>query len=258
MSNLYHTARSLLLWTLGFVHLGIGVPCFLLLGTILGYRRVDWLLNFGSRNVIRLAGARMKCLRSPGFDPTRTSIFVANHVNVFDAFLIKAAIPQHLRGLELESHFKVPFYGWLSKYAGNVPMGDEHKPGDVKRAFRLVKQALDSGVSIMVFAEGSRTRTGRVGPFQKGVFVMARQFKYPIVPVSIVGAYSWKRLDDWRLQPVTVTVMLHDTIETADLTKKDLPALRDRVWETVARPVHADLDAIPDAHRAADTQAAGG
>jgi len=242
MSSLYLTLRSLVLWPLSLIHFGIGVPLLVLLTAMLGHRRMDPVLRFGSRNVVRLAGARLRCVQAPRFDPNRTSIFVANHVNIFDPFVVNASIPQSLRGLELASHFKVPIYGLLIRYFGNVPLGDERSPADVRRAFRMVKNSLDRGISMMVFAEGSRTRTGRVGPFQEGVFAMARQFKYPIVPVSIVGAFNWKRLDDWRLRPACVTVILHDTIETVGMSKADLPALRERVWQTVAEPVHAALN----------------
>ena len=77
-----------------------------------------------SRNVVRLAGARVEVRRSPGFDPQRTCFFVSNHVNLFDPFVLYSAIPQFFRGLELESHFRIPVYGWLMKRFGNVPVPD--------------------------------------------------------------------------------------------------------------------------------------
>ena len=72
---------------------------------------------------------------------------------------------------------------------------------------------------------------------------MAQQFGTPITPVSIVGSFEWNRKTSWMLRPSRIVVHLHDTIETAGLDKKDLPELRDRVWETVAGPVHAAMDA---------------
>jgi hypothetical protein len=47
---------------------------------------------------------------APGFDPYRTCIFMVNHVNLFDPFpMLYCAIPQLVRGWELESRFKIPF-----------------------------------------------------------------------------------------------------------------------------------------------------
>jgi len=191
-----------------------------------------------SRHVMRLAGARVEARLSPGFDPTRTCFFIVNHVDLFDPFILYCAIPQYVRGLELESHFKIPAYGWMMKRFGNVPVPVTHTPADLKRMWRMTKDALDSGVSLVVFAEGQRTITGRVGPFKNGVFRMALQTGTPIVPVSIVGSFEFNNKLGWGLRPGPVYVYLHDMIETAALDKeKDLGALRDRVRGIVARPV---------------------
>jgi 1-acyl-sn-glycerol-3-phosphate acyltransferase len=106
-----------------------------------------------------------------------------------------------------------------------------------KKMLKLTKESLDSGISLIVFAEGTRTRDGRVGPFNPGVFRMAIQFGYPIVPMSIVGAYEFSRKGDWLLYPAKITVHLHDTIETKGLKKEDIESLMNRVHAAVARPV---------------------
>ena len=66
---------------------------------------------------------------------------------------------------------------------------------------------------------------------------MAIQFGYPIVPMSIVGAYEFSRKGDWLLYPAKITVHLHDTVETKGLKKEDVESLMNRVQAAVARPV---------------------
>ena len=109
---------------------------------------------------------------------------------------------------------------------------------------RLTRTALDSGVSLAVFPEGQRTLDGRVGAFKGGVFRMALQFGTPIVPVSIVGSFEFNKKTSWLIRPGTVTVYLHDVIETKDLGKEDVPALRDRVHAIVAGPVGDYLESV--------------
>ena len=70
---------------------------------------------------------------------------------------------------------------------------------------------------------------------------MALQFGTPIVPVSIVGAFEFNKKTSWLLRPGTVTVYLHDVIETKDLRKEDFPALRDRVHAIIAAPIEEVL-----------------
>ena len=244
--------RSVALWAASAVHFFTVVPALVLLGMFVDPRRNDRPQRWMSRNVVRLAGARLRAVYAPGFDRTRTCFFVSNHVNLFDPFVLYATIPQFFRGLELESHFRIPAYGWMMKRFGNVPVPKGATPAEIRRLWRRTRAALDAGVSLVVFPEGSRTLDGRVGPFKDGVFRMAIEFGYPIVPVSIVGAFEFNNKLSWLLRPATITVYVHDTIETAGLTRRDTAALRDRVREIVAAPVDAALRA-----READVPAAG-
>ena len=68
------------------------------------------------------SGAKVRGVLAPDFDPKRTCFFMSNHVNLFDPFFMYCVIPQYVRGWELESHFKIPAYGWLMKRFGNVPV----------------------------------------------------------------------------------------------------------------------------------------
>jgi 1-acyl-sn-glycerol-3-phosphate acyltransferase len=207
------------------------------LGIFIDPRKNDGAQRLLCRVVMNLAGVNVVVRRSPGFDPSRTCFFLVNHVNLFDPFLLYATIPQFFRGLELESHFRIPVYGWMMKRFGNIPVPDVNRPSDLKRMWRLTRAALDSGVSLAVFPEGQRTRDGHVGPFKDGVFRMALQFGTPIIPVSVVGAFEFNKKTSWLIRPGTVTVHLHDVIETKDLRKEDFPALRDRIHAIIAEPV---------------------
>lgn len=245
MKKAWLTIRSAALWAASLTYFGVGILLVMTLEVILGQRRIEPILAFALRNVVRLTGARFEVRVAPGFDPNRTCFFVSNHVNIFDPFVLYCAIPQLVRGLELESHFRVPVYGWLMKRFGNVPVADARTAGDVKRTFRLTKEKLAEGTSLIVFPEGSRTRDGRVGEFENGVFVMARQFKVPIVPASIVGSYHVHATGCWMLWPGRITVHLHEPIDVGDLPKDQIDALSARVREMIAGPVHEHLEQNP-------------
>ena len=234
--------RSAFLWILSGLHFFVVAPLLVLLGIFLDPHKHDWLQRSFCRRIAFLSGARLEVIRSPGFDPNRTCFFMVNHVNVFDPFMLYCAIPQHVRGWELESHFKIPAYGWLMKRFGNVPVPDVRRPSDLKRMWRLTQDAIDGGTSLIIFPEAKRTRDGHVDAFEEGGFRVAQQLGIPIVPVSLVGSFKHHRTGHWMLWPATVTVYLHDTIETKGLTKKDVPALRDRVREIMSAPVEAGFE----------------
>jgi 1-acyl-sn-glycerol-3-phosphate acyltransferase len=233
--------RSACLWLLSGVHFFLVAPTLVFLGIFLDPRKHDWLQRSFCRRIAFLSGARVEVLRSPGFDPRRTCFFMVNHVNLFDPFILYCAIPQYVRGWELESHFKIPAYGWLMKRFGNVPVPDVRRPSDLKRMWRLTQDAVDGGTSLIIFPEAKRSRDGHVDEFEEGGFRVAQQLGIPIVPVSLVGSIQHHRTGHWMLWPATITVHLHDTIETKGMTKRDVSALRTRVREIISAPVEAEF-----------------
>jgi 1-acyl-sn-glycerol-3-phosphate acyltransferase len=231
--------RSMLHWALCAAYFFPVCAFLVLLGIFVDPRKNDGAQRMLCRVTMKLAGAKLVVRRAPGFGPQRTCFFLVNHVNLFDPFVLYATIPQFFRGLELVSHFRIPVYGWMMKRFGNIPVPDNQQPADLKRMWRLGRAALDSGISILAFPEGKRTVTGRVGPFKDGALRMALKFGTPIVPVSLVGAFEFNRKTSWMLRPGTITVHLHDTIETAGLRKEDLPALRHRIHAIISQPLAA-------------------
>jgi 1-acyl-sn-glycerol-3-phosphate acyltransferase len=242
MRRAWLVVRSVFLWIVSLLHFFIAAPTLVFLGIFLDSRKHDWLQRGFCRRIVFFAGARVEEHRDPGFDAHRTCFFMVNHVNLFDPFFLYCVIPQFVRGWELESHFKIPAYGWLMKRFGNVPVPDVRRPSDLKRMWRLTQDAIDKGTSLIIFPEAMRTRTGHLNPFQDGGFRVAQQLGIPIVPVSLVGSFKHHRTGHWMLWPATVTIHLHNTIDTSGLTKEDVPALRDKVREIIAAPIEVHLN----------------
>ena len=253
MSGLYRKARSVALWTASGAHFFVVCPLLVALGAVVDPRKNDWPQRVFFRNILRVAGVKFEVKCSPGFDAQRASLFVCNHVNIFDPFVIYSAIPQFVRGFELASHFKIPAYGWMMGRFGNIPVPDENNRtrAAMQEMARKADEAFKSGTSLIAFAEGSRTRDGHVGPFHKGVFRLAIRFGVPIVPMSIVGSYEFFRTGDWMLNPGKITVHLHDTIETAGTKKEDVDQLSNRVHAIVAGPVEQHIVQSAEANAAA-------
>ena len=252
MTRAWLVVRSVAVWTIGLLHFAVGCSLFAIGTLFIDPVRYDDAMRAFSRNIFRLAGVGFRVERAAGFDATRTSLFVANHIDLLDAFIIYASVPQLVRGIELESHFRIPFYGWLMKALGNVgvPPFDsaQDRSGDRDSYRRLVgdtKRSLDRGISLAVFPEGTRTRTGLVGPFHVGFFRLAIRLGCPIVPVSIVGAYEFSRKGSWLMRPSTIVVHLHDTIETRGLTRADAEALMTRTRRIVSDPVDQSRQRVP-------------
>jgi 1-acyl-sn-glycerol-3-phosphate acyltransferase len=241
MKRVWHVVRSALLWAVSLLHFAVAVPILIALAIIFDPKKHDWLQRAFCRRIVFFSGATVRVVCEPGFDPHKTSFFISNHVNLFDPFVLYCAIPQFVRGWELESHFEIPVYGWLMKRFGNVPVPDVRRPSDLKRMWRLTRDAINGGTSLIVFPEGKRTRDGRVTEFQDGAFRVAQQLEISIVPVSIVGSFQHHRTGHWMFWPSEIRVILHSTIDTTALTKEDVPELRNRVKEAIEQPIEEFL-----------------
>ena len=241
MRHAWLATRSAILWAIAGIHFLLGGLAIILIGACVDRRKYDWINRAFFRNIMRLTAVKFEVQRSPGFDPHRKCIFISNHVNIFDPFVIYSAIPQFIRGFELESHFKVPVYGWIMGWFGNVAVPDAPSRQSLEIMTQRAKAALDDDISLIAFAEGSRTRDGHVKEFKKGIFGLAQKFGLPVVPVSIVGSYQFFQTGNWLLYPGKITVILHDPIETADVPRGKIDELRGRVQEIVAAPVEESL-----------------
>src|SRR5262245_32872640 len=103
---------SFWLWVLSGMFFFTICPILIALGIFIDPRKNDRPQRWFSRWVVKLAGGNVELRKSAGFDPQRTCFLVSNHVNLFDPFVLYGVVPQFFRGLELESHFRIPVYGW--------------------------------------------------------------------------------------------------------------------------------------------------
>lgn len=177
---------------------------------------------------IWISGSRLRVHVDPGYDRSRVSMFVQNHVSMMDACIACGAIPVPLCGLENASHLRVPGYGWLMRCANAIPV-DRSKKGLYKIIEQAIRERASRGISILVFPEGHRTMDGKLRPFKQGVFRMARDAGIPIVPISARGAYRMLPKGTLVVRPSLVEVYIGPQIETEGLDDEELPALIERV-----------------------------
>lgn len=227
------------LWSAGLAWLVPSLGSMTLIYNVVPAHRVNALGRAYCKVQIALTGSRWRSVVHPNIDPNRPYIFAQNHTNHFDHVLAYNATPHFKQGLELESHFKYPVYGWFMKARGTVPVrkGARGQTSDLKDR---IKREVDEGRSILAFPEGTRTRTGRVAPFRKGIFYIARDLGIPIVPVAVTGAFDLMRPGSLMLRPGNeITVYCEEPVETAGVSDEALP----QVVESVRGAIKSRVDA---------------
>ena len=217
--------------------------------TVLPSHRTEFLNRLYCRGQVALTGSTWKAVVDPAVDPTQPYMFAQNHTNLFDHVALYNATPHFKQGLELEKHFKIPFYGWFMKARGTIPVRSG-KEGQTPEIMDNMRREIASGHSILAFPEGHRTLDGRVGPFRKGVFFIARDLGLPIAPVAVTGMYDVNRKGSWLIRPgYDVTVHVDAPIETKGLPDSAIPELADEVRRVISARVDAYWEARAEAGR---------
>lgn len=104
----------------------------------------------------------------------RSSIIVCNHISYLDPILLVSLFPRQTTIVK-NTFFRVPVFGWFLKKAGYVPSAPSEMSGPAMiDNLESIKRHLAEGGNLFVFPEGTRSRDGRLGPFNKGVFSIAR------------------------------------------------------------------------------------
>ncbi len=230
-------ARSLAAWSVGLPFLATALPAITVACATLGVDRTLEAQRWYAGLQLRLTGSRWRAVVSPKVDPKRAYMFAHNHTNHYDFILMHNATPHYKQGLELESHFEIPFYGWFMKARGGIPV-KPGKEGQSPAVMAHMRREIAKGHSILVFPEGHRTLDGRVGPFRKGTFFIARDLGLPVCPVAVTGAYDLMRKGSMMIHPgQELTVYVDDPVETAGLPDSAIPELAEHVRSAVAERV---------------------
>ncbi len=213
------------------------LPPIAALCATVGLERTQPLQRWYAGTQLALTGCSWRAVVSPKVDPKRAYMFAHNHTNQYDFIFMYNATPHYKCGLELESHFKIPVYGWFMKARGGIPV-KPGKDGQTPEVLANMRREIDAGRCILVFPEGTRTLDGRVGRFRKGTFFIARDLGLPICPVAVTGAFDFMRKGSWVMRPgQELTVYVDDPIETAGLPDSAIPELTEHVRSVVAKRV---------------------
>lgn len=199
--------------------------------------RFDPLIRFGAAFIPAMFGIMV---RTSGIGRIPFSeapfIIVANHVNIFDGFVLRGRLPQSIpiRAMELLSHFSWPLYGTAMRLYGNIPV-PHNAPRVALRSIARARRVLAQGVSILMLPEGHRTRTGRMQRFMRGPFKLARDAGVPILPVVMVGAYERQRVGHPRITPGRVEVRVGKAVTVNEIRRLDERALRETIRDRMER-----------------------
>ena len=208
---------------------------FVILGIPAAIIFIPWAILTG--NVLPLYNATQMIVRSGYFlariridvkgrelvPPKTACIFMANHVSNLDPPALIPNIPGRTSAFLKRSLMHVPVLGWGFRLGEFIPVDRDGRRESAQESIAAARRVLAKGVHITTFVEGTRSKDGRLLPFKKGPFYLAKEAGAPCVPVSIWGTETMMSKGSLRIQPGTAHVTFHAPLNPDDYkTREDL------------------------------------
>ena len=159
-------------------------------------------------------------------------------VSLLDIPGIISAFPFAVRFLAKKSLLRIPVFGWYLYLSGHILIERD----SVKSALKGLKRAssaLQQGISVIVFPEGTRSLDGEVKEFKGGAFLLAQNSKSPLVPIGISGSFEMLPRTGWCFRPGIMHIRIGEPISTRDLSPQESRNLMGTVRHTIIQSLKA-------------------
>ena len=233
---------------LGSVAGVLGIPYSMMIGDIGPlYRVAMWIVKTG----VRVAGIRVVVSGLEHVPAGQSCIFMCNHVSNLDPPVLLPALPGRSSVLLKKELMKIPILGTAMRMGKFVPVERGSRRDAAKASVEAAADALHSGLHIVVFPEGTRSRDGRLASFKKGPFFLAQQTKALIVPIAISGTQQMMHKGSMAITPGVARIELLPAIDPIGYgTREDLlRAVRMALAEALPEDMAPVGQATADFHR---------
>lgn len=220
---MFATLKIVFMYVLLGVPAGLmGIPyCFVIgdIGPL--YRLAMRIIRAG----LRAGGIHVTVSGLENVPAHRSCIFMCNHISNLDPPVVLPLLPGRSAVLLKKELMRIPVLGTAMRMARFVPVERSSSRDAAQRSVGAAAEALESGLHILVFPEGTRSLTGRLSAFKKGPFFLARETQAPIVPVAVAGTQGMMRKGSFAVNPGWATVQLLPAIRPGDYaTREELMA----------------------------------
>jgi len=178
---------SLYMWTvlfvMAFVILITGLFLLFVSNARVVFRTVRAMLKF----MFKIMFVKVEVEHPKDFDFDQSYIIMPNHITFWDIPVICSVLPNYTFGIEAESHFSWPIYGFFIRKYGTLPINRKNILASFRTFETAAKNMKEKHASLLVFPEGHRSDDGKIQEFKKIPFKMAQIVKVPILPCGTSG-----------------------------------------------------------------------
>jgi len=168
-------------------------------------------------------------------------VVVANHQSILDILLL-SRMPHEMKWMAKDELFRVPWIGWMLRMSGDIALRRGERDSGLE-ALGRAREHLARGVPVMVFAEGTRSRDGRLLPFKSGAFRLAIEAGVPVLPIAVNGTGAGMPKGGPWVRPCEAWARILEPVPTAGLKPDEAVRLKEEVRRMIAAALPGGVEA---------------
>ena len=239
MRNQFHILYQPYKWLFFFPFLVTNTLFFSLIGLLIslfskkagGYCGVLW-----ARLNMIVTPVFLKVLGRENIQKNTSYIIVLNHQSYYDIFLIYGWLGIDIKWVMKQELRKIPGFGICCEKIGHIFI-DRSNTQVAIESMNKVKQKLVNGTSVVIFPEGTRSKTQKLGTFKRGAFRMAFDVGLPILPITLIGEKGILPYNLFDLLPGKARMIIHKPVDVKKYALDDLNTLMMDVSNIISAPL---------------------
>lgn len=165
-------------------------------------------------------------------DKHQSYIIVANHLSLYDIYVLYGWLGIDIRWVMKKELRKVPFLGFACKILDHIYI-DRSSSQMAIESINKAKEKIKNGTSVIFFPEGTRSCDSRLQPFKKGAFKLAVDLGLPVLPVTINNTHRILGKGTMNLMPGTAEMIVHKPIDTSELDRHGINDLAEKARQAI-------------------------
>jgi 1-acyl-sn-glycerol-3-phosphate acyltransferase len=213
----------------------------ILFQALLGRKDGDWYVaatQSWTRTVLWASGCEVVIHGAEHVRPGIPQVIASNHVSWFDVFAIAGTLHVPFHFVAKKELLRIPLFGPAMQAAGHVIIDRSNRERAIESLREAGERIRHTPAAVVIFPEGTRSRTGRLMPFKKGAFLLAAESGVAIVPAAVTGSFGIMPPGSRRIRPNTIHVHYLEPIPAAEVA-----AAGTRGVEPLMERVHAAIGA---------------
>ena len=173
-----------------------------------------------SAPVLFISGIKVEITGKENVVPKTPYVFVSNHLSLFDIPVLQRYVPNDFSFVFKKEIARVPIFGWQMVLGPHIIVDRQNPEKAMKSIENAKKMLVHRKISVLLFPEGTRSKTGEMLPFKRGAFHLAAKVGFPIIPVTISGTQNLFQKKPLKINPGVVKLNFGKPIPADNISSR--------------------------------------